>query len=230
MLIASAPWSTASDDRRGDARVAEVGLEDQQPAAEPGAGEADAVVAGAAQASDATCVPWPTVSTVAAAVPSASKSTAPRDAAGELGMRRSAPVSMTATVAPAPWMTSHAPREAAARGPPLDRRARRGVRRGLGRGQRRVVGLEARRAAALGLDARHARVGAQPRGERAQRLAAARAHGDEADLRDAEAGRAAPRGGRRERARRRTRDAAGAAAGASSVTSRRPVASGARAT
>ena len=41
----------------------------------------------------------------------------------------------------------------------------------------------------LDLDARHARVGAQAHGQRVQAGAVARAHGDEADLRDAEPGR-----------------------------------------
>ena len=75
---------------------------------------------------------------------------------------------MTATVAPAPVETSQAA------GKPL-RAAHhstgvfgRGADRRLGRGQRRVVGLEARAAAVLDLHARDARVGAQARGQGAQ--------------------------------------------------------------
>ena len=52
----------------------------------------------------------------------------------------------------------------------------------------------------LDLDARDARVGAQAHGERVQAGAPARAHGHEADLRDAEAG--GPRVGRRRERRR----------------------------
>ena len=104
-------------------------------------------------------------------------------------MAVSAPVSMTATVAPWPVETSQASGKPlrAAHHSTVVPGARPGG--GLGRAQRRVVGLEAQAGAVLELDARHARVGAQARGQGVQARARARAQGDEADLRDAEAGR-----------------------------------------
>ena len=133
----------------------------------------------APQASEATWVPCPAESVVAA-LPSASKLTAPSTRSASSGWLVSAPVSMTATVAPAPVETSQAAgkllraahHSTGVLGAVADRR--------LGGDQRRVVGLEARTGAMLDLDARHARVGAQAHGQRVQAGAAARAQGDEA--------------------------------------------------
>ena len=125
----------------------------------------------APQASEATCVPCPTLSVVAA-LPSPSKLAAPSTRSASSGWLVSAPVSMTATVAPWPVDTSHAT------GKPL-RAAHHstvvpgcGPDGGLGRAQRRVVGREAQAGAVLDLDARHARVGAQAHGQRVQAGAA----------------------------------------------------------
>ena len=150
MLIASAPWSTAQTIDAATLESLKSDLIDQELAAEPGAGEPDAVVARAAHASDATCVPWPIVVEARGRARGVDEVDGPRRARRARGGRSSTPVSMTATVAPGAVADVPRLREAAARRPPLDRRAGGRVRRGLRRRSAGSLGWKRSARAALG--------------------------------------------------------------------------------
>ena len=144
----------------------------------------------AAQASEATWVPWPTVSVVAARAVGVEARRRPRTRSASSGWLVSAPVSMTATVAPAPGVTSHAGGKslrAAHHSTGVPGAVPRAVSGVVSAGS---LGSKRGRPRCSTLDARHARVGAQPRGARACSASPVRGRsGDEADLRDAEAAR-----------------------------------------
>ena len=178
MLIASAPWSVAQTIAAATLESVKSERITSSRQRRPAPARPMPLLP-APQASEATWVPWPTGSLVAG--PARSKLCAPAIRSASSGWVVSMPVSMIATVAPAPVRDVPRGREAAAPRPPLDRRAGRGARRGLGRREGRVVGLEADPCAVLGLDAGHARIGAQRAGQGGRAAAAPRAQRDEAD-------------------------------------------------
>src|SRR4051812_4728094 len=109
MLIASAPWSTAQTIEAAtlESVKSDLTISRRQPSPAP---TSPTPLLPAAHASEATWVPWPIASTPAGLRAASNVATAATLPASS-GWATSAPVSMIATVAPAPWVMSHAARK-----------------------------------------------------------------------------------------------------------------------
>src|SRR4029078_11000356 len=208
MLIASALWSTAHTIEAAtlESLKSDLMTRSWQPSPAPAS---PTPLLPAAHASDATCVPCPIVSSPAGER-AASNEARPATRPTSSGWPISAPGSMTATGAPAPWLMCQAcgnPLRAAHHStvvPGTVSFAVSGVTSAGSLGwkrsaARRSAATDAARGsaprAAVRVQAADAGLRPQPRRERMQGLAGARAHVDEPDLRHAEAAWPGARGG-----------------------------------